>query len=50
MMRNDYMVMADGAPAFCRLLAAAKAKGVPFDGIGIQGLEGPRFMAACLSY
>jgi GH35 family endo-1,4-beta-xylanase len=36
---NDYMVMADGAPGFHRLLTAAKANGVPFNGIGIQAHE-----------
>jgi endo-1,4-beta-xylanase len=40
---NDYMVMADAAPGFHRLLTAAKANGVPFDGIGIQAHE-PRTM------
>ena len=40
---NDYMVMADGAPDFHRLLAAAKAEDVPFNGIGIQAHE-PRTM------
>jgi GH35 family endo-1,4-beta-xylanase len=40
---NDYMVMADGAPAFYKLLETAKAEGVPFDGIGIQAHE-PRTM------
>ncbi len=33
---NDYMVLGDGAPKFLQLLTAAKASGVPFDGIGIQ--------------
>jgi GH35 family endo-1,4-beta-xylanase len=36
---NDYMVMADGAPGFHQLLTAAKANGVPFDGVGIQAHE-----------
>jgi len=40
---NDYMVMADGAPAFHKLLETAEANGVPFDGIGIQAHE-PRTM------
>jgi endo-1,4-beta-xylanase len=40
---NDYHVMADGCPAFFKLLEEAKAHGVPFDGIGIQAHE-PRTM------
>jgi GH35 family endo-1,4-beta-xylanase len=40
---NDYHVLADGAPAFFRLLTAAIRAGVPFDGIGIQAHE-PRTM------
>jgi GH35 family endo-1,4-beta-xylanase len=40
---NDYHVLADGAPAFHRLLTEAIAHGVPFDGIGIQAHE-PRTM------
>ena len=40
---NDYYVMADGHPPFFRLLQEAIAKGVPFDGIGIQAHE-PRTM------
>ena len=36
---NDYRVMADGCPGFFQLLSAAKANGVPFDGIGIQAHE-----------
>ena len=40
---NDYHVLADGAPAFFRLLTAAKKSETPFDGIGIQAHE-PRTM------
>jgi len=40
---NDYNVMADGCPAFFKLLQNAISKGVPFDGIGIQAHE-PRTM------
>jgi len=40
---NDYSVFDDGEPNFFRLLAKAKADGVPFDGIGIQAHE-PRTM------
>jgi len=40
---NDYHVLADGCPAFFRLLTAAKQQQVPFDGIGIQAHE-PRTM------
>jgi len=40
---NDYHVLADGCPGFFQLLTAAKNKGVPFDGIGIQAHE-PRTM------
>jgi endo-1,4-beta-xylanase len=40
---NDYHVMADGQPAFYRLLERADQNGVPFDGIGIQAHE-PRTM------
>ena len=40
---NDYHVLADGCPAFFRLLTAAKQKKLPFDGIGIQAHE-PRTM------
>jgi GH35 family endo-1,4-beta-xylanase len=36
---NDYLVMAERAPEFYELLTAAKANGVPFDGIGIQAHE-----------
>jgi len=36
---NDYYVMANGCPPFFELLQAAKAAGVPFDGIGIQAHE-----------
>ena len=36
---NEYYVMADGYPAFYQFLADAKARGVPFDGIGIQAHE-----------
>ena len=40
---NDYHVLADGGPAFFKLLSEAKQNGVPFDGIGIQAHE-PRTM------
>jgi len=40
---NDYHVLADGQPPFHRLLEEALARGVPFDGIGIQAHE-PRTM------
>ena len=40
---NDYHVLADGGPAFFRLLSEAKQNDVPFDGIGIQAHE-PRTM------
>jgi endo-1,4-beta-xylanase len=40
---NDYHVLADGCPAFFRLLTDAKSRDVPFDGIGIQAHE-PRTM------
>jgi endo-1,4-beta-xylanase len=40
---NDYHVLADGCPAFFRLLTAATQNHVPFDGIGIQAHE-PRTM------
>jgi GH35 family endo-1,4-beta-xylanase len=40
---NDYYVLADGHPPFYRLLEEALARGVPFDGIGIQAHE-PRTM------
>jgi len=40
---NDYYVLADGCPAFLRLLTKACQSGVPFDGIGIQAHE-PRTM------
>jgi len=40
---NDYHVMANGYPPFFKLLEEAKAKGVPFEGIGIQAHE-PRTM------
>jgi GH35 family endo-1,4-beta-xylanase len=36
---NDYYVLADGGPAFFKLLTTAKENGVPFDGIGIQAHE-----------
>jgi len=36
---NEYYVMADGYPAFYQFLEGAKARGVPFDGIGIQAHE-----------
>jgi len=36
---NDYFVMADGCPGFFALLEESIAKGVPFDGIGIQAHE-----------
>ncbi|MGZ3433896.1 MAG: endo-1,4-beta-xylanase [Isosphaeraceae bacterium] len=36
---NDYHVLADGAPAFFRLVTQAIHDGVPFDGIGIQAHE-----------
>jgi endo-1,4-beta-xylanase len=36
---NDYFVLADGQPAFFKLLQDALAAGVPFDGIGIQAHE-----------
>ena len=36
---NDYYVLADGHPPFYQLLEAAQARGVPFDGIGIQAHE-----------
>jgi GH35 family endo-1,4-beta-xylanase len=40
---NDYYVLADGGPAFFKLLTEAKQSGVPFNGIGIQAHE-PRTM------
>ena len=40
---NDYHMLADGAPAFFRLLTRAVQDAVPFDGIGIQAHE-PRTM------
>jgi GH35 family endo-1,4-beta-xylanase len=40
---NDYYVMADGQPAFFKLLQDAIKNGVPFEGIGIQAHE-PRTM------
>ncbi len=36
---NDYHMLADGAPAFFRLLSRAVQDTVPFDGIGIQAHE-----------
>ena len=39
MIVNDYCVLADGGPAFFKLLSTAKQSGVPFDGIGIQAHE-----------
>jgi GH35 family endo-1,4-beta-xylanase len=40
---NDYQVLADGCPAFLKLVTEARQNGVPFDGIGIQAHE-PRTM------
>lgn len=40
---NEYLVLADGCPAYYRLLQQAIGEGVPLDGIGIQAHE-PRTM------